>query len=395
MQSSQEVPNSQPEGWHPEKAFKTPDQFYLWRKAKAGDMEACGQLIKLNLGLINRFTNYYASESFKDDIDQAGILAIWRSIEGFDPYLGFRFSTYASNWIKDAVDRELAKHLPGFKLPKGVKREIKSLKTTEEEIGSALGRMPTNNDIIQRSNYKLQDLIRLRATDLLTSTAISLYGREFNDSRDSPFSDPLNLEDTIFDKQQVDPAEAGVESVSGEEVRQALKLLPQMQRRALVERYGFDCPPKALNQLVEDIGCRIEALRGLLGLAQSNLGLLINNRPDRSRGNRVLSRRLGLSANDIFFRCRFLESLAGSHQSFDPDLPGSLDGLSERLTGLEQALGSLDDDHRRVVVLAAGMSGQMPITYLEISQQMDIDQLGARGFDRRAKKQIKSLIDGN
>lgn len=211
----------------------------LARRAVAGDERAREELLMCNIRLVVSIARHFRDRGLPfPDVIQDGIVGLNRATEKFDPERGFRFSTYATLWIKQAIQRGLSNHGSTIRLPPLVQdRRIKAqaMRRADPDI--------TVEEIALKLEMELQHVLdALGAAEVVTS-----LDREVSDE------DSYTLLDTMTDHFADDPQDIGGSAWLGR-IESALDQLPKGQRNVIQLRFGLDgAPPRTWEEVAKQL----------------------------------------------------------------------------------------------------------------------------------------------
>ena len=226
----------------------------LARRKDEGDELAKRKLIESNLRLVMAITRNYTKASVPLlDLIQEGNLGLIRAVEKFDYRLGFKLSTYATWWIRQAITRALADQGRTIRLPVHVADQVRRLLRARRQLAQKYNREPTLDELAretQQSEERVRELLELVETPVSLETPVgdgeSLYG------------------DLIEDVHSLAPHEQSAEQARGREIAGALEQLNPRMRRVLSLRFGLDGEsPQTLEEVGTQLGITRERVRQL------------------------------------------------------------------------------------------------------------------------------------
>src|SRR5436190_23022102 len=220
----------------------------LARRKDEGDEEAKRQLIESNLRLVMAITrNYTRANVPLLDLIQEGNLGLIRAVEKFDYRLGYKLSTYATWWIRQAITRALADQGRTIRLPVHVADQVRRLLRARRQLAQKLNREPSLAELAretQLSEERVLELLELVENPVSLETPVgdgeSLYG------------------DLIEDVHALAPHEQSAQQARGRELAGALEQLNPRMRRVLSLRFGLDGEPQ---QTLEEVGTQLGITR--------------------------------------------------------------------------------------------------------------------------------------
>jgi RNA polymerase primary sigma factor len=226
----------------------------LARRKDEGDELAKRKLIESNLRLVMAITRNYTKASVPLlDLIQEGNLGLIRAVEKFDYRLGYKLSTYATWWIRQAITRALADQGRTIRLPVHVADQVRRLLRARRQLAQKYNREPTLPELAhetQQTEERVRELLELVETPVSLETPVgdgeSLYG------------------DLIEDVNSLAPHEQSAEQARGRELAGALDQLNPRMRRVLSLRFGLDGEsPRTLEEVGTQLGITRERVRQL------------------------------------------------------------------------------------------------------------------------------------
>jgi RNA polymerase primary sigma factor len=232
------------------------EEIDLGRKAREGDKSARSKLIERNLRLVIPIAKKYRGRGLPfGDLIQEGNVGLMRAADKFDPEKGFRFSTYATWWIRQAVQRAVADKGRTIRVPVHMGEKIRKMARAYNELSTELEREPTDEEVAERLAW---DVDRVKDVKSAIPDATSLNQPLSSDEGSS------ELGDFVEDERELDAAGEVVRELETRRLMESVERLPERQRRVLVRRYGLDGEkPSTLADLSEELAVSRERIRQL------------------------------------------------------------------------------------------------------------------------------------
>ncbi len=225
----------------------------LARRIWEGDNAARDCMVRANLRLVvNIARNYVGKGLDLPDLIEEGNLGLLRAVEGFDPGMNTRFSTYAGYWIKQSIKRALINTGKTIRIPAYMAQLLTEWRRATAELQEDLGRPPTQEEIAAHMKLPRRKLN-------LIKKAIRIYNAS---PQADPAEDGQTIDATVMDLRVKTPEDSLIET---DDVRQVLSLLERMGEReatVLRLRFGLDGgEPKTLKEIGERLGLTRERVR--------------------------------------------------------------------------------------------------------------------------------------
>jgi RNA polymerase primary sigma factor len=237
----------------------------LARLKDLGDPQAKRRLIECNLRLVMSITRNYTKAGVPLlDLIQEGNLGLIRAVEKFDYRMGFKLSTYATWWIRQAVTRALADQGRTIRLPVHVAEQVRRAQRSRRQLAQKLNRDPSIEEIAMDSGFPEQ---RIRELFDLVEDPVSL---------ETPVGDGESMvADLIEDEKAESPDGATADHARSVELAAAIELLNPRMQHVVVRRFGLDgLPPQTLEEVGADLGITRERVRQLETRALRELRLV-------------------------------------------------------------------------------------------------------------------------
>jgi RNA polymerase primary sigma factor len=232
------------------------EEIDLSKRAKAGDKRARQRLIEKNLRLVVSVAKKYRGYGLPfEDLIQEGNIGLMKAVEKYDPERGFRFSTYATWWIRQAVQRAVADKGRTIRVPVHMTEKIRKMARTYNELSAEFERDPTDEEVAERLGWTADEVRNVKG-------AMPDAG-----SLNQPLSseaDSSELGELVEDERASDTAGEVMREMETQGLQAAIEGLPERHRHVLVRRYGLDDQKAAtLAQLSEELKVSRERVRQL------------------------------------------------------------------------------------------------------------------------------------
>jgi RNA polymerase primary sigma factor len=230
------------------------EEIELSQRIERGDLEAKDRMINANLRLVVAQARRYQGHGLPmEDLVQEGMLGLIRAVEKFDWRKGFKFSTYGTLWIRQAIQRGLQNHGRTIRVPVHVAQRQVKVRKIESELNTRLGREPTDEEIAEAAELSVDEVAELREL----SRGLASLDQPVGEDGETALGDLLASE-------RPEPIEEVAQVQREQQVGSAVQNLPEDERNVIRLRFGLaGVEPLSLRQTGSELGISMEQARRL------------------------------------------------------------------------------------------------------------------------------------
>jgi RNA polymerase primary sigma factor len=222
------------------------EEVELAQRFERGDFDAKQRMVNSNLRLVVSIAKHYRGQDVPlVDLIQEGMFGLIRAVEKFDWRRRFKFSTYATPWIRQSIERGIAHKARTIRIPVHVLQRERKIRRTAPVLATRFGREPTDEEVADAVELPVHQVREVREA----ARAVTSLDRPVNDDEGASLGE-------LFPSDEAEPVEEVDTNLREQLVRRAVSELPVKEREILARRYGLteDRRPQSVEQVVRSLG---------------------------------------------------------------------------------------------------------------------------------------------